>query len=91
MISPCRHYDFRLHLGQRFVTIETVLQDEDPDDPIIRIVSMHDVNINVAALEVPQCGECGELVFDYVAEAQINDAFRQVTIAIPSMPVRDAI
>ncbi len=37
------HYDFRLHLGGRFVYIETVLQDDDPDDPTIRIVSMHDV------------------------------------------------
>ena len=34
------HYDFRLHLGGRFVYIETFLQD---DDPTLRILSMHDV------------------------------------------------
>jgi hypothetical protein len=37
------HYDFRLHLGGRFVYIETVLQDDVPDDPTVHIVSMHDV------------------------------------------------
>jgi hypothetical protein len=37
------HYDFRLHLRNRFVYIETVLQDDDPNDPTVHIVSMHDV------------------------------------------------
>jgi hypothetical protein len=36
------HYDFRLPLGGRLVYIETVLQDDDPDDPTIHIVSLHD-------------------------------------------------
>jgi hypothetical protein len=49
------------------------------------------VTVSVPALAVPQCAECGELVFDYVAEAQINDAFRQLVIAAPSMPVRDVV
>jgi hypothetical protein len=37
------HYDFRLSLGNRFVYIETVLENDDPADPTIRIVSIHDV------------------------------------------------
>jgi hypothetical protein len=39
------------------------------------------VTVAVPALAVPQCAECGELVFDYVAEAQINDAYRQLVDA----------
>lgn len=37
------HYDFRLLIGSRFVYIETILQDDDPKDPTLIIVSMHDV------------------------------------------------
>jgi hypothetical protein len=37
------HYDFRLHLSGRFVYIETVLDNDDPADPTIRVVSIHDV------------------------------------------------
>ena len=36
------------------------------------------ITVCVPSLNVPQCSECGELVFDYVAEAQINDAYRAV-------------
>ncbi|MBY0522419.1 MAG: hypothetical protein K2R98_03435 [Gemmataceae bacterium] len=36
------HYDFRLTIGGRKVYIETVLQDDDPNDPTIEIVSIHD-------------------------------------------------
>jgi hypothetical protein len=36
------HYDFRLHLGGRDVYIETLLQDDDPSDPTVHIVSIHD-------------------------------------------------
>jgi hypothetical protein len=36
------HYDFRLSLSGRDVYIETVLQDDDPSDPTIEIVSIHD-------------------------------------------------
>jgi hypothetical protein len=32
-------------------------------------------------LAVPQCGHCGELVFDYEAEEQINRAYRAQTQA----------
>jgi hypothetical protein len=37
------HYDFRLQLASKNVYIETILQDDDPKDPTIRIVSIHDV------------------------------------------------
>jgi len=37
------HYDFRVSLAGRDVYIETILQDDDPKDPTIHIVSIHDV------------------------------------------------
>jgi hypothetical protein len=37
------HYDFRLQVTNRMVYIETILQDDDPKDPTIHIVSIHDV------------------------------------------------
>jgi hypothetical protein len=37
------HYDFRLRIGSRLVYIETILQDDDPNDPTVHIVSIHDV------------------------------------------------
>ena len=36
------HYDFRLTLAGREIYIETILQDDDPNDPTIEIVSIHD-------------------------------------------------
>ena len=39
------------------------------------------VTLEISALAVPQCANCGELVFDYVAESQINDAFQQMVNA----------
>ena len=36
------HYDFRLQLAGKEIYIETILQDDDPKDPTIRIVSIHD-------------------------------------------------
>ena|SRR5437762_6025708 len=37
------HYDFRLTLAGKKVYIETILQDDDPNDPTLEIVSIHDV------------------------------------------------
>jgi hypothetical protein len=37
------HCDFRLQLAGKEVYIETILQDDDPKDPTVRIVSIHDV------------------------------------------------
>jgi hypothetical protein len=37
------HYDFRLELAGKSIYIETVLQDDDPNDPTIEIVSIHNV------------------------------------------------
>jgi hypothetical protein len=36
------HYDFRVMIGSRRIYIETILVDDDPSDPTIHIVSMHD-------------------------------------------------
>lgn len=36
------HYDLRIALGDRLLYIETILLDDDPDDPAIRVVSIHD-------------------------------------------------
>jgi hypothetical protein len=37
------HYDFRLPIRGRELYIEVLLQDDDPKDPTIHIVSIHDV------------------------------------------------
>lgn len=37
------HYDFRLTVGSRRLYVETILQDDDPKDPTVHIVSIHDV------------------------------------------------
>jgi hypothetical protein len=34
--------------------------------------------LELAELAVPKCASCGELVFDYEAEQQINDALQQL-------------
>src|SRR5262249_30411625 len=36
------HYDFRIAISGRAVYIETILQDDDPKDPTLHIVSIHD-------------------------------------------------
>jgi hypothetical protein len=36
------HYDFRLSIAGRLIYIETILIDDDPTDPVIRVVSIHD-------------------------------------------------
>ena len=40
------------------------------------------VTITVDDLAVPRCGNCGELVFDYQAEEQLNQAFENHTRAL---------
>ena len=37
------HYDFRILIGDRLIYIETILIEDDPEDPIISVVSIHDV------------------------------------------------
>ncbi len=37
------HYDLRISVAGRLLYIETILLDDDPDDPVIRVVSIHDV------------------------------------------------
>ena len=36
------HYDLRLTVGGRRLYVETLLLDDDPDDPTIYVVSIHD-------------------------------------------------
>ena len=36
------HYDFRMDIGGRLLYIETILVEDDPDDPTIHVVSIHD-------------------------------------------------
>jgi hypothetical protein len=48
------HYDFRLTIGGRGIYIETILQDDDPNDPTVQIVSIHDAQITG-----PRDGEIG--------------------------------
>lgn len=48
------------------------------------------VTVALDQLAVPQCAHCGELVFDYEADEQINQAYRAQTGALaaaqPSSP-----
>lgn len=37
------HDDFRMEIGGRHVYIETISVDDDPQDPTIHVVSIHDV------------------------------------------------
>lgn len=39
------------------------------------------ITVRIPELAVPRCGNCGQLVFDYVAEAQINQAIREFLAA----------
>jgi hypothetical protein len=36
------HYDFRTEIGGQLLYIETVLVEDDPDDPTVHVVSVHD-------------------------------------------------
>jgi hypothetical protein len=43
------------------------------------------VTVVLANLAVPKCGHCGELVFDYEADEQINQAFKAQTDALDQL------
>ena len=36
------HYDFRIQIGGRLIYIETLLVEDDPNDPTAHVVSIHD-------------------------------------------------
>jgi hypothetical protein len=36
------HYDFRIQIGDRLIYIETILVEDDPNDPTVHVVSIHD-------------------------------------------------
>jgi|SRR5947209_19710711 len=44
-----------------------------------RVYNGQPITVVVQQLSVPCCDNCGELVFDYVAEEQINEALRAHT------------
>src|SRR5260370_28822167 len=41
------------------------------------------VTVSIPHLAVPRCANCGQLVFDYVAEEQINQAVREFLTTSP--------
>src|SRR5260221_12233106 len=46
-----------------------------------RLDNVQPITVVLSALEVPRCGNCGELVFTYDTEEQINHAYRAQTDA----------
>jgi hypothetical protein len=36
------HYELRIPIAGRLIYVETILIDDDPTDPVIRVVSIHD-------------------------------------------------
>ena len=36
------HYDFRIPIAGRLIYFETILMDDDPEDPTIHVVSIHE-------------------------------------------------
>jgi hypothetical protein len=51
-----------------------------------RIHNGQPITVVLPALKVPKCGNCGELVFTYETEEQINQAFRAQTDALRNGP-----
>jgi hypothetical protein len=51
-----------------------------------RLFSGQPITVVLPALNVPQCANCGELVFTYHTEEQINLAFRAQTDALRNGP-----
>jgi hypothetical protein len=43
------------------------------------------VTLSIPQLAVPRCANCGQLVFDYLAEEQINRAFREFVGTAPEL------
>ena len=35
-------YEFRIQIGDRLIYIETILVEDDPNDPTVHVVSIHD-------------------------------------------------
>jgi hypothetical protein len=49
-----------------------------------RVYNGRAVTVVIPDLAVPRCANCGELVFDYLAEEQINQAYRAQTEGSPA-------
>src|SRR5262245_2739677 len=50
-----------------------------------RLYKGQPLTIVIPDLAVPQCGHCGELEFDYVAEEQINQAYKTQTDSLAAI------
>ena len=44
-----------------------------------RLYQGQPIMVSISDLAVPKCGHCGELVFDYLAEQQIERAVQEQT------------
>ena len=51
-----------------------------------RIYNGQSITVVLSALNVPKCANCGELVFTYDTEEQINLAYRAQTDALRNGP-----
>ena len=51
-----------------------------------RVYDGQPITVVLSALDVPQCGNCGELVFTYDTEEQINLAYRAQTDGLRKGP-----
>src|SRR5712692_7276493 len=47
-----------------------------------RLYKGRPITVALAALAVPKCGHCGELVFDYEAAEQVNEAYQAQILAL---------
>ena len=48
----------------------------------VRIDNGQSITVLLPVLQVPKCDNCGELVFTYDTEEQINEAFRARTMGL---------
>jgi len=47
-----------------------------------RLYQGQPIMVSISDLAVPKCGHCGELIFEYLAEQQIDRAFHEQTNAL---------
>jgi hypothetical protein len=50
-----------------------------------RLYQGQPIMVSISDLAVPKCGHCGELVFDYLAEQQIDRAFHSLGLELLEM------
>lgn len=72
--SPGRPFPWRCPRCGRKEVSRTVISYECQ-----RLYRGQPITLAISDLAVPKCAHCGELVFDYTAEQQINRAFQEQT------------